>query len=184
MFRNIRAKSPVLMSKEKRDMWREAIAWLWFFFLLSILAVVLAVLLSRHRKQQMLHQERMAALEKGTAIPLGPTPAPWSSRGYLLRGLIWSLTGAALVICLFGISMSSQRPESTQAKAWRAQSVARSLDIPLDQAKQMVEKDAAAEVHGMPAAVALLGLIPLSVGLAYLVFYYSDESRKLGAGSS
>ena len=162
----------------------EATAWLLFFFLLSILVVVTSSLFSRHRKQELLHRERMAALEKGTAIPLGRDPAPWSPRVHLLRGLIWSLTGAALAICLYGISLASQRPDSTQTKAWRAQSVANSLSIPIDQARSIVEKDAATDVHGVPTAVALLGLIPLSVGLAYLVFYYSDESRKLGAGSS
>ena len=29
----------------------------------------------------------------------------------------------------------------------------------------------------------MLGLIPLAVGLAYLVFYYTDPSRKTGAGA-
>jgi len=42
----------------------------------------------------------------------------------------------------------------------------------------MAEKDQATEQRGMPFSVALLGLIPLGVGIAYLVFYYSDESRK------
>jgi cadmium resistance protein CadD (predicted permease) len=30
----------------------------------------------------------------------------------------------------------------------------------------------------MPAGVALLGVVPLAVGLAYLVFHFTDESRK------
>jgi hypothetical protein len=160
--------------------------WVFFLFLLSVLAVILTTLLLRHRKQQMLHQERLAALEKGTSIPLGTDPAPWSPRVYLLRGLIWSFSGAAVIICLLGIALSSQRsnPMTGESLIWRAQNLSRSSSIPLDEAKQVIEKDQATEVRGMPAAVALLGALPLAVGLAYLVFYYTDESRKrLGAGT-
>jgi hypothetical protein len=171
------------MSEEIENM-AHATAWLFFFVLLSALMVIMAVLVSRHQKQQMFHQERMAALEKGTAIPLGPDPAPWSPRVYLLRGLIWTFTGAALVVGLYGISLSTQQPDSAQTIAWRAKNVAQDLQIPMDQARQIVEKDAAAQMHGMPAPVALLGLIPLAVGLAYLVFYYTDDSRKLPRGAN
>jgi len=154
-----------------------------FLFLIAFV-VVLAVLVSRYQKQQMLHMERMAALEKGRAIPPGPDPAPWSPRVYLLRGLIWTFTGAALVIGLYGISLSTQQPDSAQTMAWRAKNVAQDLQIPLDQARQIVEKDDAAQIHGMPAPVALLGLIPFAAGLAYLLFYYTDDSRKLRPGAS
>ena len=152
---------------------------IWTILLLSALAIVLAVLYIRFRNHQMLHQERMAALEKGVDVPLGRGPAPWSPRLYLLRGLIWSFGGAALIVCLLGIAYSSQRPESAVNMAYRAGNLAQSLSIPLDQAKQLVEKDRASRVNGMPPGVALLGVIPLAIGLAYLVFYYSDESRKL-----
>jgi hypothetical protein len=152
---------------------------------MAALAVTLVVLYLRHRNQQMLHQERMAALEKGTAIPLGPAPAPWSARVYLLRGLIWTFTGAALVICLFGISsvIVTQRNESAETMAWKAKNVSENLQIPLDQARQIVEKDDAARTNATPVPVALLGLIPLAVGLAYLVFHYTGDSRKLPAAA-
>ncbi|HTT64246.1 MAG TPA: hypothetical protein VMG35_20485 [Bryobacteraceae bacterium] len=154
--------------------------------LLGALALLLLLLNLRHRKEQMLHQERMAALEKGVAVPEGREPAPWSPRVYLLRGLIWTFGGAAVVICLLGLAAASRRPPSAESLAWSAQNVSRALDIPLDQARQIVEKDRAAHEQGMPAGVALLGLIPLGVGLAYLVFYYSDparpERKELAAG--
>ena len=148
------------------------------FTLICALAVTLVVLMSRGYQQQLLHKERMTALEKGVPVPSTPEPAPWSPRVYLLRGLIWSLAGAALAICLFGISLSTARHESAEVMAYQAKDIARNLEIPLDQAKQMVEKDQT-ETHGAPVTVALLGLIPLAVGLAYLAFYYSDPSRKL-----
>jgi hypothetical protein len=140
------------------------------------LALLIAVSYLRHRKQVMLHEERMAALDKGSAIPLGPEPAPWSPRAYLLRGLIWSFGGAALIVCLLGIALSTHDRQSPEYNSYRARIVSRNLEIPLDQARQIVEKDQAD--RGLPAGVALLGVVPLAVGLAYLVFYFTDDSRK------
>jgi hypothetical protein len=40
----------------------------------------------------------------------------------------------------------------------------------------MAEKDQVG--RGLPAGVAVLGVVPLGVGLAYLVFYFTDDSRK------
>jgi len=153
-----------------------------FFF--CALAVILTVLYLRHRNQELLHQERMAALEKGTVVPASAAPAPWSPRVYLLRGLIWSLSGAALIVCLFGISSAIEKGhESALDIAYRAESIARSLSISPAQAEAMAEKDAAERNSGAPLAISMLGLIPLGVGLAYLAFYYTDPSRKAGAGA-
>ena len=143
-----------------------------------VLALVLAMLYSRYRQKLMLHQERMSALEKGTSIPLGPEPAPWSPRVYLLRGLIWTFSGAALIVCLLGLAWASSRPQSATLVAMRAREISHSLEIPIDQARQIAEKDQAAERQGMPLGIALLGVIPLAVGLAYLLFYFTDDSRK------
>ena len=140
--------------------------------------VVVMVLYLRHRNLQMLHQERMAALEKGVPVPVARALAPWSPRVYLLRGLIWSSTGLAILICLLGLAVTSNRPESAESRIWRAKSLSQSLGISMDQAQQIVDKDQATEQQGMPLSVALFGLIPLGVGIAYLVFFYSDESRK------
>jgi hypothetical protein len=143
-----------------------------------VLALVLAVLYSRYRHKLMLHQERMSALEKGTSIPLGREPAPWSPRVYLLRGLIWSFSGVALMVCLLGLAWASWRPPSAEGVAMRARDISRYLEIPIDQARQIAEKDQAAEREGVPPGIAVLGVIPLAVGLAYLVFYFTGDSRK------
>jgi Flp pilus assembly protein protease CpaA len=149
----------------------------------SVLIVVVVLLFLRYRRQQMAHQERLAALEKGATIPPGAAPAPWSPRVYLLRGLIWSFTGAALTIALLGASLSDRRHyrESAEWMAMRARNVSQNLQIPIEQARQIVEKDEAARASqdtGMPPAIALFGLIPLGVGLAYIVFYRSGESQQ------
>ena len=151
----------------------------------SALILIMALLFMRHRNQQMRHQERLAALEKGVAIPAAAS-APWSPRVYLLRGLIWSFTGAALIIALFVASMTSERHyrESAELMAAQARNVSQNLQIPVEQARQIVEKDSAAraaEDTGVPIALALFGLIPLGVGLAYIIFYRSDPSQSVSS---
>jgi hypothetical protein len=151
------------------------------FFLILLIAtqvVIFVALYFRHRNLQMFHQERMAALEKGTTIPIGHALAPWSPRIYLLRGLLWSFAGAALIISLLGIAAATRRPESAESTLWRAKSLAQSLNMSAEEAKQIIEKDRDTGRNGMPRSVALLGLIPLGVGLAYLVFYYAGDIRR------
>lgn len=150
--------------------------------ILAAIAAVALMLTFRHRAQQMEHQERMAALDKGAALPPRQAPAPWSPRVYLLRGLIWTFVGAAITLALLGASLSDRRHyhETAEWMSMRAKNVAENLQIPIDQARQIVEKDEAdraAQETGMPPAVALFGLIPLAVGLAYLIFYRTEASR-------
>ncbi len=151
-----------------------------FFLLLMVpvLAVIFVALYVRYRNLQMFHQERLAALDKGVTIPIGHTLAPWSQRVYLLRGLLWSFAGIALIVSLLGIAAATRRTESAENTLWRAQNMAKNLNIPAEEAKQIAEKDRDARPNGMPASVSLLGLIPVGVGLAYLVFYFTGERRR------
>jgi predicted nucleic acid-binding Zn ribbon protein len=153
---------------------------LFMFLLIAALVVILVALYLRYRNLQMFHQERLAALEKGTQIPIGHTLSPWSPRVYLLRGLLWSFAGVALIVSLLGIAASTHQPESAETTLWRAQNLAHSLNISAEEAKQIAEKDRDARRNGMPFSVCLLGLIPVGVGLAYLVFYYTGERRSTG----
>lgn len=152
--------------------------------LLASLGVTVAALYFRYRNLQLLHQERMAAIEKGTTVPLGRTLAPWSPRVYLLRGLIWSMSGIALAVFLFGIAVASHRPERLESVVLSAKYLSEQANIPLEEARRIVEADRNSSSQGVPSAVALLGLIPLGIGLAYLAFYYTDESRRTGSGST
>jgi hypothetical protein len=149
-----------------------------FCFLMVGLAITMTVLFSRSRQQQLLHQERMAALEKGVAVPLVEPQRPWSTRVYLLRGLIWSFSGVAVIVCLLGLAAASTRSWTPTEIAWQAKQLSEAADIPIQEARQLVQKDADTHPKEMPPSVSLLGLIPLGVGLAYLVFYYTDESHK------
>ncbi len=149
-----------------------------FFILFGALVIIVVALYLRYRNLLFFHQERMAALEKGTAVPVGHPLAPWSPRIYLLRGLLWTFAGIALIVSLLGIAASTHRPESAETTLWRAQNLARSLNISPEEAKQVAEKDRDARQNGMPFSVSLLGLVPAAVGFAYLVFYYTGDKRR------
>ncbi len=148
-------------------------------FFIAALIIILVALYFRYRKQQLLHQERMASLEKGIPIPEAYTPAPWSPRIYLLRGLLWSCAGLALCISLLGIAISTQRPLSATDVIYRAKNLSSSAGISFEEARQIIDKDQKSGQEGMPSAVALLGLIPLGVGVAYLVFYNTGDKSRL-----
>jgi len=153
-----------------------------FFLLLFGLILTLALLFLRNRKQHLLHSERMAAIEKGVALPAIELERPWSTRVYLLRGLIWSCSGAALFICLLALS-TAHRPLSATDQILEASRISHMAGISMEEAKQIVEKDAGVRRDQAPASIALLGLLPLSVGLAYLVFYYTSERDRQRPGS-
>jgi len=116
-------------------------------------------------------------------LPPRQDPKPWSPRVYLLRGLIWTFAGAALTVALLGAALSDHRHyrwESAELLAGQARKVSDDLQVPIEQARQIVEKDAAeraAQETGAPPAIALFGLIPLGVGIAYLIYYRSEASQ-------
>ena len=154
-----------------------------FCLLLDAMVIILVVLFMRYRNQQMFHKERLAALEKGIAGPISQMPAPWSPRVFLLRGLLWSFAGVALIISLLGIAASSHRPEPADVTLWRAKNIAQSLNLSTEEARQIAEKDREVRQNGVPFSVALLGLIPVGVGIAYLVFYYAGDTRPTDSNS-
>lgn len=148
----------------------------------GVVVLLVQILWLRHRNAEMEHRERLAALEKGTAMPEIRATAPWSPRVYLLRGLIWTFGGAALTLALLGAATinGTQHHVSAELRATWAREVSEKLQIPIDQARQMVDKDdgqRAAEDRKAPMTLALFGVVPLAVGIAYLVFYYKDPSR-------
>lgn len=102
---------------------------------LGISAAIVGIV-SRHRqllqRTDLRHKERMAALEKGIDLPPDPPEMDMRRPRFLLKGLVWSFTGAAVYIALDALAGDG------------------------------AEK---------------LGLIPVAVGLAYLV-YFAVQGRK------
>ena len=152
-------------------------------FFLSVIAMAVVIILwslnLRHRRQELLHQERLRALEKGAELPLAPeAPAsPGTPRIYLLRGLIWLFTGIGLAISLFvlGAIVKPEKREHLESRIWRMERLRRQ-GVPEEQVKQLLTEKPPDPRKGAEA-IAVLGLIPMGVGAAYLIFYSSEEKR-------
>ncbi|HEV2687198.1 MAG TPA: DUF6249 domain-containing protein [Bryobacteraceae bacterium] len=138
-------------------------------------ALIVPALFFRYRKQILAHQERMAALEKGAPLPELPAePAPWSPRVYLLRGLIWLFGGIGLAAFLLALSVTSQEQWQLSDKLFEAQRL-RQAGGTEEQVKQLIDSH---EVRKhVPEGLSLIGLVPIGVGLAYLIFYAGEKKR-------
>ena len=104
----------------------------------------------KNKEREMIHRERMAALEKGLQPPADPGSSVFTrrepgSRNYLLHGLIWLFVGlgALASMYLFRASWEEHLP------------------------------------HGPLSLVPLpfLAFIPAGVGLAFLVYYAIEASN-------
>jgi len=148
-----------------------------FFGLLLFLATVLvmAAMATRFKQRELQHQERMAALEKGTALPPmtdpAPQPAPFHPRTLLLRGLLWLFTGIAITIMLAGLALFEQHQEPAWVRVNEA-THARATGATEDQIRQIMNER---QSEGPNPGIALIGLIPLGVGLAYLITWRSER---------
>jgi len=141
----------------------------------AFLAFLGLILFLRHREAMLRHQERLTALEKGMAVPLAETRASKLPRIYLLRGLQWLFVGLSISLLLLSMSAANRRPLSLESRLSRAQ-LLKAQGASEEQVGQYL-KSAGDEMDGMPYAAASLGLVPMSVGLAYLVFYRKETER-------
>jgi len=153
-----------------------------FVLIIMIASAVILITWSlnlRYRRQELKHKERMSALEKGAELPAEPPekpPAPWSPRIYLLRGLIWLFTGIGISVFLLGMSITiGNRPASYEDRLWRANNMRRS-GVPEDQIKDFLNRQEPVK-RDFPEGVSLIGLIPIGVGLAYLIYYRGEQNR-------
>ena len=150
-----------------------------FSMVASAAVIIIWSLSFRYKRQELLHRERMAALEKGVPVPDQPseTPrAPWSPRIYLLRGLVWLFSGIGLAVFLFGLSVSiGSRPQTYESRLWRAAQL-RHENVPDEQIKEFLNSKEPVR-SDFPAGISLIGLIPIGVGLAYIIYYRGEERR-------
>jgi hypothetical protein len=143
-----------------------AVFALFFFFAIGLVGVIFYSLLLRYRRRELQHKERLAALEKGSPLPQ-LHEAPWSPQPYLLRGMMWLFSGIAIILLLGALAGASHTVPNLEERLYRAKRLGE-MGATQDQIKQA---EAELNQNGMPAAFALLGLIPSGVGLAYLIFY-------------
>lgn len=145
--------------------------------ILTIFAIPLfgVALIVRFLQGSRKHKERLAAIEKGVSLPEvgGPAANVTGARIYLLHGLIWLFVGIALTLALLGISLTSERPKTQAMMEIRA-------DVALRHGTPEEYEEAVKHIppqYAVPPALCLLGLIPIGVGLAYLLFHRA-ESRQ------
>jgi hypothetical protein len=139
--------------------------------------VIVSGLVLRYRKRELQHKERLAALDKGMALPeLSGEGRVWSPRVYLLRGMLWLFGGVALTAFIGAFSVSTGGPMRLEDRIWRARNL-KNMGATEEEIKQ-AENDLTPQ-DKLPGAVALLGLVPIGVGLAYLIFY-RVESKSSG----
>ncbi len=144
-----------------------------FFFAILVFTAASTVIVSlyfRFKRRELEHRERMAALEKGAVLPslndVASTPAAWTPRTLQLRGLIWLFVGMGLTAFLFAMSLSVHSPDPAWARVNSA-SRAKENGATEEQIRAIMNDPG----RGMPLGVALIGLIPMGVGLAYLITY-------------
>jgi hypothetical protein len=135
-------------------------------------AVVFWSLYLRYRRRELQHQERMAALEKGAAMPaLTDVENHWSPRVYLFRGMVWLFSGLGFMIFLFAIPETLSRTRSVEEKIDVANRL-KNKGATDDQIRQAQNETLRAHRSDMPPRqMGLIGLVPIGVGLAYLIFY-------------
>jgi len=154
----------------------EAVVTLFILLAIVCLAIIIPSLILRYKKQLLRHRERMAAIEKGADLP--PEP-PEPSRAiprpqvYLLRGMLWLFSGIAIAVFLLGLVYSASSTESLETKLRRAERL-RELNATEQQIETTINED---RRSGPGPGVALLGLVPVSIGAAYLAFYRSEQAR-------
>ena len=140
---------------------------------LAALGLFVYALYLRFRRRELQHKERMAAIEKGVALP-DLTDIEAGPRLYLLRGMIWLLSGIALSVCLLVASATTRFPKSAEERFREANEIAR-LGGTADQIQQ-AQNDTSRQDR-LPYAVSLIGLIPIGVGVAYLIFHRVETAR-------
>lgn len=105
----------------------------------------------RHQRRVLIHKERLAAIEKGTALPEMPGEPEKGrlnvQRILLLSGLIWLAVGIGGMI-------------------------AGSVILADPAIRAMPE--------ALPPTAYLGGLIPILIGLAHLIVYFVDRSHREG----
>ena len=155
------------------------------WFALSVITLAVAclgmVVALRHKRAVLRHEERMAAIEKGVqtlALDEARPQAPWSPRVYLLRGMLWLFAGVATVIMFASIAVTAGHPPSLSWRLSEAQSL-KGQGATEDQIRQFLV-DEAKRNDGLPIGAAMVGLVPMSVGLAYLLFYRKETQSQLG----
>jgi hypothetical protein len=146
------------------------------FLILMAGVIVSFAMFFRYKKRELQHRERLIALEKGVALPADGSPdrqlPPWTPRIFLLRGLIWLFTGISAVVFLLCLSLASRHERAAWVRVTQATS-AKQNGATEDQVRQIMNDK---EERELPTGVSLIGLVPMGIGLAYLITFRAERS--------
>lgn len=163
------------MRREDLHMHDNPEVYIVFIIFASIAALVSYSLYLRYRRRELQHQERMAALEKGAVLPdiSDETLRPRSGRIYLLRGMMWLFAGISIVVFLSAMVTYSHEPPSMELRLRRTEELKQlgATDEQIREAEKEPPRDA------MPRGITLLGLVPIGIGLAYLIYYWVEAKN-------
>ncbi|MCC6536407.1 MAG: hypothetical protein IT162_02585 [Bryobacterales bacterium] len=152
--------------------------------LVMIFVFALVLLLLRHLQARALHRERLVAIEKGVDIKpimLNAMPA-FSHRLYLLRGLMWLCGGAGLMVALMFVAplMADHDHEpqwNLEQKLHRERHLTSLGATPAQIEAMEKEIDRNRRSRPDPRDARMIGLVPMFVGVAYLIFFGVEEFR-------
>ena len=152
---------------------------MWLFVFLT--CVIGSILYYRHKRAELVHQERMTAMEKGVALPVFEplTRSIDPVRRHLLFGMIWLFSGAGLAIFLFALSATTPHMNglTLNERQDRVQAL-RKLGASDEELRRVLYDDR--RTNGIPIGLGTVGFIPMGVGLAYMVFFAVENKRYAG----
>ena len=142
-------------------------------FSMMLMVFIIAVFLTlRYKQRELQHRERMLAIEKGAPLPfLEETGNSVYRNTYLLRGRMWLFSGIGLLAFLFTFSVSREGIPA-YVRVQNA-NLARNSGATDEQIREIMSDRGERE---LPLGVSLIALIPIGVGLAYLLTYRREKA--------
>jgi hypothetical protein len=140
-----------------------SLATVTFLLTAAILAAYAMQLWTRHARRQMVHKERLAALEKGIDLPplveQEIKRSGWNvQRLLLLAGLVWISIGITVLFTLLGLAYETPLLWPT----WRTDSSGQPMF---------------SEIR-IRASFAWIGLAPILIGLSHLIVYQVGKKKE------
>lgn len=151
-----------------------------FLILASVLLALFLML--RFFVERMRHGARLAAIEKGLPVDAAQgNGAALHHRRYLLSGLIWTTVGISLGVVVFVFAMvagSDRGPQHELEMTLMRERHLKEIGATEEQLQDLRGKlrDEKRNQVG-PGMIAVVGLVPFAVGVAYLVFFAMEERR-------
>jgi hypothetical protein len=99
---------------------------------------------------------------------------PLTPRVYLLRGMMWPFSGIGLTLFLAGLSASTFRMRSAEERVSAAQ---RLKDLGATEEQVREAQNDRIPRRDLAPGFSLIGLVPIGVGLAYLLSYRAENKK-------